>query len=250
MVLYNLSVLGHVVHIIQSGGNNMKKSTLVVLIGGFIVITALLGTVSTERIYKKQKNFNSPEEVIQMIDSRPLLAINDGKIGQLKETEDFSECLSVRKRITDSDFNIAKLDIKEVLELDEKTENDLLNYYDNLRKRFSKRLPISREKAVRLKVNTYYIRNYRTGEMEKAEVDDNYQILDLVLIDEGEGYVIDFINSFMDDSFPDYSKIDEDGYIYYEGKYHGHDNMSDEDPSGGNISESDINSDEEVEGNA
>ena len=61
-----------IVHLIQLGGNNMKKSTLVVLIGGFIVLTALLGTVSTERIYKKQKNFNSPEEVIQMIDSRPL----------------------------------------------------------------------------------------------------------------------------------------------------------------------------------
>ena len=217
-VLYNLSVLGHIVHVIQSGGKNMKKSTLVVLIGGFVLLTALLGPVSQDKMYKKQKNFSSAEEVIQVIDGRPILTVHDGTRGDVKETDDFLECLSVRKRLTESDFYFAKIDVNEVVKLDEKTEKDILNYYESLRKKFTKALPASREEAVRLKVNTYHMKNYRTGEIEKSDMDDAYQMIDLVLIDEGEGFVIDFVNDFTSECIPDYSKIDRDGDVYYEGK--------------------------------
>ena len=230
----------------------MKKSTLVVLIGGFIVLTGLLGPVSQEKIYRKQKNFSSPEEIIQILDTKPILGIKDGTIGEVKETEDFSECLSVRKRLTNSDMNIAKLNVKEVVELDENSENALLNYYNVLRQKFTKRLPVSREKAVRLKINSYYISNWRTGEMEANQTDGSDEIIDLILIDEGEGYVIDFVNLFNSDYAPDYSKIDEYGNFYYEGKDYESQNMSDDSSNDENVAgnEKESNSGEEVEANA
>lgn len=220
----------------------MKKSTLVVLIGGFILLTALLGPVSQQKMYKKHKNFTSAEEVIQVLDSRPILAVYDTTRGDVKETEDFLECLSVRKRLTDSDFHFAKIDINEVVELDEKTEKDILNYYENLRRKFTKALPASKEEVVRLKVNLYHISNYRTGEVEKVDSDDEYRMIDLVLIDEGEGFVIDFINDFKNDFIPDYSKIDKHGDIYYEGR----DNIEEYHDINEDLSQTENNTDEEV----
>lgn len=220
----------------------MKKSTLVVLIGGFVLLTALLGPLSQDKMYKKQKNFSSVEEVIQVLDGRPILAVHDGTRGDVKETPDFLECLSVRKRLTDSDFHYAKIDVNEVVKLDEKTEKDILNYYESLRKKFTKALPVSREEVVRLKVNTYYLSNYRTGEMEKSEIDDAYQIIDLVLIDEGEGFVIDFVNDFMNDGIPDYSKIDEYGNVFREEK----DDIEDYHDINEELSQTENNTNEEV----
>ncbi|WP_294156228.1 hypothetical protein [uncultured Clostridium sp.] len=220
----------------------MKKSTLIVLIGGFVLLTALLGPVNQQKMYKKHKNFTSAEEVIQVLESRPILGVHDSKRGDLNETEDFLECLSLRKRLTTSDFHFSKIDVNDVIELDEKTEADLLNYYGSLRDKITKAPPVSRKEAVRLKVNTYYMSNYQTGEMEKNEVGGEYQLLDLVLIDEGEGFVIDFVNNFTNDYIPDYSKIDEFGNVYYDGKndikeYHD----IDED-----LSQTENNTDEEV----
>ena len=46
---YNdLDVLNEVVHLIQIGGTIMKKSTIVVVLGFFIVITAFLGKSQAE----------------------------------------------------------------------------------------------------------------------------------------------------------------------------------------------------------
>lgn len=221
----------------------MKKSTLVVLIGGFILLTAFLGPLSSEKMYEKQKNFNNPEEIIQILDTKPILSFDSAR-GKLEESEDLSECLSVRKRLTRSDLSFAKIHVKEVIKLDEKSENGLLDYYSKLRERFTKRLPITRQEAVRLKVDTYYYSNQRTGEVEKSR-DDN--ILDLVLIDEGEGYVIDFINlSHSIDNVPDYSKIDVDEENYY----YGYKNMSNDVISDEQIYDNELDSNKAAENNA
>ena len=47
--LYNQSVLTDVVHLIQTGGKNMKKSTIIIALGIFIVVTAFLG-MSNEKM--------------------------------------------------------------------------------------------------------------------------------------------------------------------------------------------------------
>ena len=185
----------------------MKKSSIVVLIGGFILLTAFLGPISQEKMYKKQKNFQSTEEVIQVLNNYPILQ-KDGVRGETKETNEFNECLSVRKRLTNiTDLNYAKIDVEEVVALDEKTKTDLLDYYGTLRKKNSKRLPINRQEAVRLKIKSYYFTNYITGEIESNGSDET---LDLVLIDEGEGLVIDFENRFSSDYIPDYSAMNID----------------------------------------
>ncbi|MGN0145273.1 MAG: hypothetical protein ACI398_09825 [Clostridium sp.] len=199
----------------------MKKSTIVVLLGGFILLTAFLGPARQERMYQKQKNFQSVDEIIQVLDTKPLLELNKDKMWGLEESDDFKECLSIRKRITSSDFNSPKLDVNEIVDLDDETENTILNYYGKMRERYSKRLPITKSKAVRLKVNGYYMSDYRTGEIKKNNNDDSfYTILDLVLIDEGEGYVIDYLNLYNSDHTPDYTNIHEDyfhsGIIYQE----------------------------------
>ena len=192
----------------------MKKSTIVVLIGGFLLLTAFLGPVGAEKMYKKVEKFNTPEEVIELLDGKPLFQLSKRDRYELEETKEFSECLSVRQRIAEPMDRIAKFDVKEVIELDEKTQNDILNYYSILRERFSKRLPISNQKAIRLKVDTYYVKDYTTGEMEYANEDGLYDILDIVLIDEGEGYVIDYISNYDDEYFQDYSKVDRFGNLY------------------------------------
>lgn len=222
----------------------MKKSTLVVLIGGFILLTAFLGPLSSEKMYKKQKNFNTPEEIIQILNTKPILKVKDSVRMGLEDSEDLSECLSVRKRLTGSDFRHAKIDVKEVIQLDKKSENGLLDYYSKLRERFSKRLPISRQEAVRLKVNTYYYTNERTGEVEKNGHDN---ILDLVLIDEGEGYVIDFVNLLnSSEDIPDYSKID----VYEKPYYYEHKNMDNDVKTDEEIHHNELDSDKSVEDNA
>lgn len=190
----------------------MKKSTLVVLIGGFIVLTAFLGPLSQEKMYMKQKNFNSAEEVIKELDNKPLVVRVNNRYA-FKESDDFKECLSVRKRITDSGANFSKVDIKEVVDLDEKTESDFLNYYEGLRKKYTKKLPISIEKAVRLKVDTYSISSYYDDNYLKQDDDVKEKFMDLILVDEGEGFVIDYLETFDSGNIPDYSKLHGDRYM-------------------------------------
>lgn len=193
----------------------MKKSTIVVLIGGFVLLTAFLGPLRAEKMYKKAENFKTPEEVIEMLDGKLLMQLKNGERYTLEQTKDFAECLSVRQRITKPEINRSKIDVREVIDLDEKTENDILSYYSILRERFSKRLPITKQKVLRLKVDSYRLNDYETGEMERVGEDGLYSILDIVLIDEGEGYVIDFVNQYPDDkSIIDYSRVDRYGYLY------------------------------------
>ena len=190
----------------------MKKSTIVVLIGGLILLTAFFGPLEHEKMYVKQKNFQSVDEVIEVLNTQPLKQISKNSYRQ-EYTDIFEECLSVRKRLTQSGFYPAKLDVDEIVDLDDDEENKILNYYMKLRERFSKRLPISKSEVVRLKVTQYYIDDQRTGKLEKQSYDDSsYSILDLVLVDEGEGYVIDFENLYNSQHNPKYNDPSEPPY--------------------------------------
>ncbi|MZK49737.1 hypothetical protein GT715_04425 [Clostridium beijerinckii] len=182
---YNSSVLYELVHLIQLGGKFMKKSTIIIMIGIVIIITAFLG-MDNNKIYQKQKHFETINEVLDQLNGKPLKAIDE--TGKFTETNEFKECFSERKRITNIDFNFSKVKIEKVYDLSEKDKNEMLSEYDGFRNNFSKRRPITREEPISLIVDAY---NHRYPEGK----DDRPQKLkvNLVIIDEGEGLVIDYI---------------------------------------------------------
>lgn len=165
----------------------MKKSTIVVALGFFIVITAFLG-MSDEKVYQKQKHFETVNEVLQQLDNN-ILNSYDEKY-DFKATSELKECISERKRLTDSKFSYGKIEILNVEELDEEEKQEILKEYEAFRNEFSKRREITKEEAVRISINGLkpHIENGKRvyGEPRKLE-------LDLVLIDEGEGLVIDYL---------------------------------------------------------
>lgn len=165
----------------------MKKSTLIIILGLFIVVTAFLG-MSTQKMYQKQKHFETTSEVLQQIESKSLKAIDEK--GDFVESNDLKECFSERKRLTQSQFNYGKVEIEKVEELNEKQKQSILKDYDTFRNNFSKRRVITEEEVVRVDVKSYdsYINKGKIiySEAQKSKIN-------LVLIDEGEGLVIDYI---------------------------------------------------------
>jgi hypothetical protein len=182
---YNSSVLYELVHLIQLGGKFMKKSTIIIMFGIVIIVTAFLG-MDNNKMYQKQKHFETVNEVLDQLNDKPLKAIDD--TGKLTETNEFKECFSERKRLTNLEFNFSKVNIEKVCDLNEKDKSEMLSEYDGFRNNFSKRRPITREEPVSLIVDAY---NYSS----LKEKDDRSQKLkvNLDLVDEGEGLVIDYI---------------------------------------------------------
>ncbi|WP_236894570.1 hypothetical protein [Clostridium beijerinckii] len=163
----------------------MKKSTIIIMFGIVIIVTAFLG-MDNNKMYQKQKHFETVNEVLDQLNDKPLKAIDD--TGKLNETNEFKECFSERKRLTNFEFNFSKVNIEKVCDLNEKDKSEMLSEYDGFRNNFSKRRPITREEPISLIVDAY---NHRYPEGN----DDRPQKLkvNLVIIDEGEGLVIDYI---------------------------------------------------------
>lgn len=165
----------------------MKKSTMIVVLGIFIVVTALLGA-NNNKMYQKQKNFKTTNEILEQLETKMLIAIDED--GRIAETNDLKECFSERKRLTFSQFNFAKVEIEKVHELDENQKKSILKEYETCRREFTKRRPITKEEPVRIDVKGYH--TYR--EQGKLRYNEPQELeIDLVLVDEGEGLVIDYI---------------------------------------------------------
>ncbi|AWK52267.1 hypothetical protein DIC82_15235 [Clostridium beijerinckii] len=177
----------------------MKKSTIIITLGLFIVVTALLG-INNEKMYQKEKKFETISQVIQQLDNKTLKAIDEK--GRFTETKDLKECFSERKRLTESHFDYGKIEIEKVEELDENQKQSILKDYNELRNNFSKRRAITKEEVVRLDAKLYYA-NINQGKIIYS--DPNKRKIDLVIIDEGEGLVIDYI---MENSYDKYSEED------------------------------------------
>lgn len=165
----------------------MKKSTIIIIFGIFIVVTALLCT-NTNKMYQKQKNFETTSEILEQLETKTLMAFNEN--GGISETNDLKECFSERKRLTYSHFNFAKIEIENIEELDKNQRESLLEEYNTFRREFSKRRPITKEEPVRVGVKGYntYMEQGKLRYSEPREF-----VIDLVLVDEGEGLVIDYI---------------------------------------------------------
>lgn len=181
----------------------MKKSTIIIALGFFIVITAFLG-MNNEKMYQKQKRFETSSEVFQQIDNKSLKVIDEK--GDCIEINDLRECLSERKRLTESKFEYGKIEIETVEELGEKQKRSILKEYEQFRGEFSKRRAITKEEPIRLNAtvyNNYYEMNgtVEYGNPQKIK-------LDFVLIDEGEGLVIDYIMENHSDRFDEEGEED------------------------------------------
>lgn len=165
----------------------MKKSTIIVIIGFFIVITGLL-SMNDEKVYNKQKHFETVNEVLEQLDNKPLKTY-DEKF-DLNETNELMECISERKRLTNSKFDYGKIEILNVEELKDEDKQGILKDYNTLRNQFTKRREISKEEPVRINVNAWYS-HIQNG--KRVYSDPRKLEIDLVLVDEGEGLVIDYL---------------------------------------------------------
>ena len=167
----------------------MKKSTIAAGIGAFIALTALLCINTDDKKYEKQKYFSTTNEVLEQLDNNPILAL-DGK-GRMSETSQFNECLSKRKRLTYSDFHFKSMEIEKVDELDEKQKESILNDYNQFQSQLSMKPKITKIEPIRLEAKVNYPYDEKNKELSGK--------IDLVLIDEGEGLVIDYIAPYVTD---------------------------------------------------
>lgn len=171
---------------------NMKKSKIVLAAGAFVALTLFLGFKQEDtKMYEKQRNFSSSSEILEVLNSKPLRTYDDK--GSKEQMNEALECFSQRKRIADTDLHYDKIEIKEVIKLTDEQQKAIINDYTKLREKFSKRKPISKTEAVRIKIKPYYMEYADDGE-EKYTQMEGLVYMNLVLVDEGEGMVIDYIS--------------------------------------------------------
>lgn len=158
----------------------MKRSVKIIACGIFIIATILLCYKDMNSIYEKKLIFNSPEEIIEVLNSNVLMG--QDKDFRYVNSNAFLECLSKRKRITDSSINFLSLKLKydENINTDSHKES-LVNKYFSLCEQNLK----GYERPLKVQGATYRFKGkYTQGD------DSGY--MDIIFIDEGEGWVIDY----------------------------------------------------------
>lgn len=162
----------------------MKKSNIVIAAGCFIVVTALLCINPSGKLYVKQQNFTTPEQVLEQLEKNSIRAKNER--GNFEETNEFKECISKRKRLTDSQFGFYEMSIEKVVELTDKEKETILKNYKEMKSYIPKSGEYDNAQVRRVITNldgTYY--GYTEGDCKRE--------YDFVFIDEGEGLVIDYV---------------------------------------------------------
>lgn len=158
----------------------MKKSVGIIACGIFIIATIFLCYKDMNSVYEKKLVFNSPNEVIEVLNSNVLMGRD--KDYRYVNSDAFLECLSKRKRITDSSINFLTLKLKysKDINTDEHKEN-LVNKYFSLCERNLK----GYETPLKVQGATYSFKG-------KDSSGENDGYMDIIFIDEGEGWVIDY----------------------------------------------------------
>lgn len=171
----------------------MKKSKIVIAAGAFIALTLFLGIQKDDtKMYEKQKMFSSSTEILEQLNDKTIRTYNIAN-GKYEVSPDILECFSQRKRLTSIDLNGNEIEINSVIELTDDQQKAIIDEYNKLKQSYSKRKPVSKTEAVRIKVQPYY-RHYSEDGEETVEPRDHLIYMNLVLIDEGEGMVIDYIS--------------------------------------------------------
>lgn len=166
----------------------MKSIKILIFAGIFIIITSLICFTGRGEVYKKKIYYNSPEEVINVLNSKPLNAYEgrEGSYFNLVNTDDFKECLSKRKRTTGSLMHFSTLNLS--IEKDfneEEIRNDYISRVQNLK-----------DYKVSDNIKPYLLKGtYGTPYGQYGKIN-----MYMVFIDEGEGYVIDYVKYSYDNN--------------------------------------------------
>lgn len=167
----------------------MKGIKVLTAAGLFVILTSIICFGDREVVYKKKIHFNSPEEVIEVLNTKILNAYEESNrpYSSIVNTDDFKECLSKRKRTAGSLLTFQNLNVEVQENCD---EEKIKNNYRVLANQFIDYEVPDNLKAYTLKGTYYTLHDVQ----EKIN-------MDLVFIDEGEGYVIDYIMcSYGDDT--------------------------------------------------
>lgn len=163
----------------------MKKSIVAIGVGIFVVVTILLCMDSDEKMYQKKKHFDTVNDVLVQLENNNIRKINS--IGRKEETDEFLECLSKRKRLTDSQMYFQNLKINKVKELNDEEKKELIEDYNKIQKKLNMPYKPIKIEPVRLEAEEIFPYKDENGEVSKKECD-----IDFIMVDEGEGMVIDY----------------------------------------------------------
>ena len=189
----------------------MKKGVIVTVCGILIIVTTLLSSVDKYKVYEKKKHFTEVEDIIDVLNENTLVAVKTNPSGfELAYSDEYYECLSKRKRLTYPLLNFSNYELKIDGSRNNKEEEDKIkeNYY-KLRENLKKLDEPEKVKAVPLvgrAKSVVYPYTYDSS-IKDDEFWNNIK-MDIVFIEEGEGWVIDYMV---------YNLILEDGEVYDQG---------------------------------
>lgn len=163
----------------------MKKSIIAVGVGAFVVVTTLLCINSDGKMYQKQKHFDTVSDVLTQLETNKIQELDN--YGKEHETNDFKECLSKRKRLTFSQVNFQEIHIEKIEELDEQKKKSLIEDYNKAQERLAMPYKPTKIEPVRLDIKGTFLHERENDNRVPRDF-----TIDLVMVDEGEGMVIDY----------------------------------------------------------
>lgn len=161
----------------------MKKAIILPITTLILVCILALCMVGGENAYVKKKRFSSVDEIVNVLNTSPLSVVDiDGTRNKQIYSDDFYECLSKRKRLTDPGVSWKTVNLTISEDFSDKEKKDLIETYVNQVIRMKKYKMPENIQAVNLK-GTYV-------DVYDPESIRNYEV-NVIFIDEGEGLVID-----------------------------------------------------------
>lgn len=149
------------------------------------MLTSML-CIKSKNTFIKEKVFNTPEEVVKYLDNKPLMVRNNFNY---EESTHLKEAVSKRKRVYGSSINFEKIHFDEIIQISKEDEKRILSKYENKCKNIKGYNPSSKRIPMIVKANVYKsIYEYDENDGVKESIN-----AELVFIDEGEGFVIDYI---------------------------------------------------------
>ena len=163
----------------------MKKSIIAIGVGAFILVTVLLCMNTEVKMYQKQKHFDNVNDVLTQLENNEIR--KSDRNSERDETDEFQECLSKRKRLTYSEIDYKNIKINKVEELDNEKKKSLIEDYNKIQKELAMPYKPTKIEPVRLDIQGTYPHKDQNGNVVTVN-----SIIDLIMVDEGEGMVIDY----------------------------------------------------------